>query len=297
MAPMDPKGPNDPADPRPGRGKAGLRDRDDLLAAHARRVIDDLDACAVVIYLPQSGRHSLKAAAVAVRPLGLGALETVALDDDVFASARAYSSGEVETAYSSDEVGSHPEFAVFAPFPFTVHSTAITTGPGPLGVLAVYWPALRHRLTGGQRTYLTVVAGSLAQALGGLASRGAPMTADGAPRAVPAPWRGPADDTQQEAEASAPLLYHLQKLTVSLNQTPHTKEAVRLVIQRVTSGLDVQAVVITMLEGGRLHVVGSSGARGEFLRALNGRQVRDSSPETDALASSEFVLLDSPAAL
>src|SRR5262249_9154838 len=128
MASMDPKGSNDPADPRPGRGKAGPRDRDDLLAAHARRVIDDLDASAVVVYLPHKGRPNLRAAVVAVRPLGVGALETIALDDDVFASTRAYTSGEVETAYSSDEVGSHPEFAVFAPFPFTVHSTAITTG-------------------------------------------------------------------------------------------------------------------------------------------------------------------------
>jgi anti-sigma regulatory factor (Ser/Thr protein kinase) len=292
--------PNDPrVDTQPRAGPADdaargalLKARDDLLEGYASRSLADLGASAVTVYFLEPGGNALRAAVVAVRPLGVGSLEWIPLGDESYASALAYRTGKLETAYSSEEIGRHPELAVFAPFPFTVSSVPLKAPSGRHGVVAAYWPTARHRLTAEQERYLYDLADTITRDLVGLAAQGAPMIASTAPRVVSGPETQEADPLFQEG-ASAPLLYHLQKLTVSLNQVFHVKDAARLVIQRLTSGFSARAVAITLLEGDRLRVVGAFGCQKEFLRALNGRALSEASPETDAIVSREQVVLDS----
>jgi serine phosphatase RsbU (regulator of sigma subunit)/anti-sigma regulatory factor (Ser/Thr protein kinase) len=285
------------ADPRTHGGSATTADRDDYLAVEARRAIAALDASAVVIYLLEPGERALRAAVVVVQPLGVGSIERIPLEDESYASAAAFQSGQLESAYSSEEIGRHPELAVFAPFPFTVSSVPLHSPAGRLGVVAAYWPVIRHQLSAEQRRCLTTTAESIAWRLNSLAARGASMAGVSAPYVVAASGTGVGRDPLSEAGASAPLMYHLQKLTIALNQASHINEAVSLVIERLMTGFSAQAVAITMLDTSRLSVVGAAGCPQQLVRELNGRSLSELSPETEALVSMEQALFDTPEAL
>ncbi len=292
--------PNDPdprTDPRggpaerPDRGALAVA-RDDLLEHRLAPALDDLECSAVTLYLLEPGKKALRAAVVAVRPLGVGALERIPLGDETYASAMAYRSGRLEIAYSTEEIGRHPELAVFAPFPFTVASVPLHGRSGTIGVIAAYWPVSRHELTGAQEERLTALAGVLGEELRDRLAPGTPMTAASAPRVV-APNRE-TDPLLGEAGASAPLLYHLQKLTVALNQATQVKDVASLVMQRVVSGFAARAVTITLLEGDRLRVVGVTGCPKDFVRALNGRYLGEECPETDVITRREQIVFRAP---
>lgn len=267
-------------------------DRDDFLTGEARQIAADMKASSVTVYLPERGGAALRAAVVVVRLLGIGSLERIPLGDDIYASSLAYRTGRIETAYSSDEIGLHPEFAVFAAFPFTVTSVSLAARGTVFGVLAVYWPRSRHVASPAQRRYLRAAASRLTAGLERHAAQGAPMAAPPAPRVVAAPDEDGVEDTEGVAPSSgtsAPLLYHLQKLTVALNGTSHVGDAVQLVMQRVTASFSARAVAVTMVEGGRLCLIGATGCPKELRRSLNGRPLTERSPETEAVLTGRQV--------
>jgi anti-sigma regulatory factor (Ser/Thr protein kinase) len=272
-------------------------DRDDFLMKEARRVTADLEASSVTVYLLERGGAALRAAVVVVRLLGIGSLERIPLGDDVYASALAYRTGRVETAYSSDEIGLHPEFAVFATFPFTVSSVPLSCEKGLYGVLAVYWPNARQVTKPEQERQMREAADRMAAGLATRAAGGVSMTAPVAPLVVPPAEGDGAEGETSPSGTSAPLLYHLQKLTVALNGTWHVKEAVQLVMQRVTASFSARAIAVTMVEGGRLRLVGATGCSKDLRRALNGRPLTEPSPETRAVAGAKQVRFDTQAEL
>lgn len=285
----DPRG--GPAE-RPDRG-ALIMARDDLLESHLTPGLDDLACSAVTVYLLEPGKKALRAAVVAVRPLGVGALERIPLGDETYASSAAYRTGRLEVAYSTEEIGRHPELAVFAPFPFTVASAPLRGRSGVIGVLGAYWPVSRHELTEEQEERLTSLAVTVGRELRARTAPRTPMTAASAPRVVAAPSLE-TDPVLGEAASSAPLLYHLQKLTVALNQVVQVKDVASLVMQRVTSGFAARAATITLLEGDRLRVVGVTGCPREFVRALNGRYLSEECPETNAISRKEQIVFHAP---
>ncbi len=285
---------DDPPDHNAGGGDRAptTGDRDDLIAAKVLRVLSDAGASAVTAYLYDVDDRKLISTVAAVTPLGTGSVERVPVDDPVYAAAVTFRTGEIVLAHSVQELGSHPELAVFAPFPFTV--TAVPLGePGRrFGAISTYWPQMFRRLTDAERRYLEETGVRLTRELSALRERGVSLRPPAVPRVITAPAGtstvGLAESVDagrpdEGAAITAPLIYHLHKLANSLIGTVRTDQAAAQALERVVDGFGAQAMAITLVEGDRLRIVDARGCSREFLRELNGRPLGSPSLETDAV--------------
>ncbi|MGW3625980.1 ATP-binding SpoIIE family protein phosphatase [Streptomyces sp. NPDC000880] len=241
-------------------------------------------------YLYEPGSRTLVAVIAAVTPLGTGSVERVPVDDPSYASARAYRTGEISTAQSVQELGTHPELAVFAPYPFTVTSVPLFTSTRRLGALATYWPQTFRELADEEGKYLRDITAYTTRELDRLAAQGVSMEPPAVPLVVTsdstvagAPDTAIGTQSGMRAPSTTSLVYHLHKLANVLITTESTEEAAQLAIERVMTGFAAQAMAISLVEAERLRVVGAVGCTGEFVRTLNGRPLGRSSPETDAV--------------
>jgi anti-sigma regulatory factor (Ser/Thr protein kinase) len=255
-------------------------------------MLSDLGASAVAAYLYDPERRELRSVVAAVTPLGTGSVERVPVDDLAYASATAFQTGDIITAHSVQELGSHPDLAVFAPFPFTVTSVPLGDGTRRIGVLATYWPQMYRRLPEAERTYLRDIGTATTRELDAFANAGVSLLPPAVPRVITAeadestagPAESTADDRGGDRTAhTTPLIYHLHKLANSLISTVRTEEVARQALERVINGFDARAMVITLVEGDRLRVVDARGCSTDFLRGLNGRPLNAASLETDAV--------------
>jgi anti-sigma regulatory factor (Ser/Thr protein kinase) len=289
-------------------------DRDDLLITTAQRVLSDLGAAAVTVYLYEPGRRELMAVVAAVTPLGTGSVERVPVDDFAYASATAYRTGDITTAHSVEELGSHPELAVFAPFPFTVTSLPLGPAGAPIAVIATYWPQMDRRLSEAERAYLRATADRTTPELSALAALGVSMRPPIVPKVItgvtatsaatttstaatgtggrPAAMSG--EHGAEQTSKITPLIYHLHKLANALIGTVRTEDAARQALERVINGFDARAMAITLVEGDRLRVVDAHGYSAEYLRELNGRPLNTPSPETDAINQRRQIIRGRP---
>ncbi len=284
----------------PPRRSPTVGDRDALLSGTATRTLSDLGASAVSAYLYDDRCRSLVATVVAVTPLGTGSIERVPVDDFAYASATAYQTGDIVTAHSVQELGSHPEMAVFAPFPFTVTSVPLGPRERPLGALATYWPQMFRKLSDDERGYLRSIAADTGRELERMARAGVPMGPPPVPRVTAAdssafqgaagiPGPGVPGGADRMARTT-PLIYHLHKLANSLIGTVRTEDAADLVLERVIEGFHARSMAITLTEGDRLRVIGARGCSRDFLRDLNGRPLGQPSPETDAVTGKKQIV-------
>ncbi|MDI5971567.1 serine/threonine-protein phosphatase [Streptomyces sp. SL13] len=268
-----------------------MTDRDGVLSATAARVLSDLGASAVTIYLYDDPSRQLVASVAAVTPLGTGSVERVPVDDFAYASATSYQTGGIVTAHSVQELGNHPETAVFAPFPFTVTSVPLGPRERPLGAMSTYWPQMFRKLTDDERGYLRKAAATTGQELERLASVGVSMTPPVVPHVIASDageatglTTGLSGTRQGDRTArTTPLIYHLHKLANALIGTVRTEDAADLALERVIEGFHARAMAITLTEGDRLRVIGARGCSRAFLRELNGRPLGQPSLETDAV--------------
>lgn len=280
-----------PADSTPG-----VVERDGLLVSVAQRVLADMAASAVIVYLHDADNRMLTAAVVAVTPLGIGSVERVPEDEHVYASATAFQSGKITTAQSLEELGSHPELAVFAPFPFMVTSVPLISGKRRFGVVATYWPRMFRTLTAEDRMYLRELGTDTSRQLDRLADQGASMQPPRVPLVVTAAGQAAAAGAQldERAAATTPLIYHLHKLANALISTERTTEAANLVLERITHGFKANAMALSLIEGDRLRVIGATGCSRSFLNDLNGRSLGTASPETDAVEQRRQIVRGPP---
>jgi anti-sigma regulatory factor (Ser/Thr protein kinase) len=266
--------------------------RDRLLALAARRTMRELDASAVTVYLREPDGQTLSAAVVTVTPLGVGTVERVPVGDRTYASAAAYQSCQIATAYSVEEVGGHPDLAVIAPFPYTVTAAPLRLSTGCIGTLTAFWPQAFHESADGEMRFLDEAARELGRELEALAAAGVPMEHEGVPTVIsPEPGdAGPGsvapdrEEPDSVAERTAPLMYHLHKLAVYLTSTARTAQAAQLAVARTMSGFDAQAMVIALIEADRFHVIHAAGCSRDFLRTFNGLPLGRPSPEAEAIA-------------
>lgn len=280
-----------------------MADRDTLLSGAAARALSDLGASAVTVYLYDDTSRTLIAVVASMTPMGTGSMERVPVDDFAYASATAYQTGDLVTAHSVQELGSHPEMAVFAPFPFTVTSVPLGTRDRPLGVLATYWPHMFRKLSDDERRYLRETAATTGRALQRLADAGVPLTPPPVPHVIASDTGGAATGLSEgltgtrpvdRMTRTTPLIYHLHKLANSLIGTVRTEVAADLALERVIEGFHARSMAITLVEGDRLRVIGARGCSREFLRDLNGRSLGQPSLETDAVTQMRQVVQGPP---
>ncbi len=319
--PLLPPGNGPPGDHRPGQrasGAAGgtgdrehgaavssdgqgptVADRDAMLTSTVARILGDLGASAVSVYLYNAVSRELVAVIAAVTPLGTGSVERVPVDDFAYASATAFHTGEIITAHSVQELGSHPETAVFAPFPFTVSSVPLGTPERWFGAIATYWPQMFRRLSQEERGYLRETSVSTTRALERFADQGVPMNPPTVPQVITAEASTSAAGIAtsvagarpaERFSSTTPLIYHLHKLANSLIGTVRTEEAAEMALERVTNGFHAEAMAITLTEGDRLRVIGARGCSREFLQDLNGRPLGRPSLETDAVTQRRQII-------
>ncbi|MFE5374900.1 SpoIIE family protein phosphatase [Streptomyces mirabilis] len=265
--------------------------RDDLFVLAARRCMRDLHASAVAVHLRVPGESILAAAVIAVSPLGLTVVEHLPLDDPIYAAVRAYRTGRICTAHSYDIAAKHLELGVVAP-PHTVTATLLSSGKRKFGTLSVFSPHVCPEVSKDEADYLRETAENLSAELDRLDRSGDSLCPPRLPLVVSPEADDAVAETGQASPGekhgsptnwSAPFIFHLHKLTVSLMSVMHTKDAITLTIERLVSGLRAQAVAISLIEGDRLHVVGASGCSREYLKSLNGISVSKKSPETEAI--------------
>ncbi|MDX3226293.1 SpoIIE family protein phosphatase [Streptomyces sp. ME19-01-6] len=270
-------------------------ERDELLTLVARRPLADLGASAVNVYLHDADSRMLSAAVVAVTPLGIGSVERVPEDEYVYASATAFSTGKITTAHSLQELGSHPELAVFAPFPFTVTSVPLISETRRFGAVAAYWPQMFRVLTDDDRRYLHDLGAETVRKLERLVDRGVSMEPPRVPLVVTAPGEAANDAHFDERSwATTPLIYHVHKLANALIGAERTSEAANLALERITNGFNAPAMALSLIDGDRLRVIGASGCSRSFLRRLHGRPLGVSSPETDAMSQKRQIVQGPP---
>ncbi|MBV9023367.1 MAG: SpoIIE family protein phosphatase [Streptomycetaceae bacterium] len=293
---------------RPVVEPSGTAERDKLLTSTASRLTTELCASAVIVHLYEPQARALIATVVSVTPLGIGSVERVQVDDNSYASSVAFQTGKMATAHSVQELGSHPELAVFAPWPFTVTSLPLLSPTRRFGTLAVYWPQMFRKLSLGERRHLEKIAADTGRELDLLADRGISMAPFSVPHVVtPKPttraWTsllgaapgGTAQDAESEQDTrTTPLIYHLHKLANALISADNTQEAVDLTLERVTKGFHANAMAISLVEGDRLRVVGSVGCSREFLRRLHGQPLGKSSLESDAITQKRQIIESPP---
>ncbi|MFF9126563.1 SpoIIE family protein phosphatase [Streptomyces sp. NPDC014889] len=256
-----------------------------MLVEAARRTLRDLQASSVAVFLPVRGQPMLGAAVAAVEPLGIGLMERLPIDDEVFPSAAAYKTGRPKVAHSIDTLGKHPEFAAFAPYPLTVASAPLESAGKRFGAIAAFWPGIFRKVRSGELDRLTAGGREVARELVPLAAAGISMQAGEVPLVVaPLSTVSPSsgEDAVWDAE-TAPLLYHVQQLALRLPSALSLEDAVHEVNQRVVAGLKARATAITSLENGRLRVVGSSGCSQAFLRKLEASSSCSGMPEERAM--------------
>ncbi|MER5916611.1 ATP-binding SpoIIE family protein phosphatase [Streptomyces sp. NPDC001982] len=264
----------------------------------ARRCMRDLHASAVAVYLTVPGDPMLAAAVVVVSPLGLIAPERLPLEDLTFASARAYQTGQICTARSYDTAARHLDFGVYAAAPHLVTAAPLAAGEQKFGVLLVFLPRVVQDLSPSETDYLRDAAKNLSFELDRLARSGVSLCPPRLPLVVSPESGAVAEIGQASAQVgdrspdlwSAPFIFHLHKLSVSLTSVVHTRDAVALTIERLVSGFGAQAVAISLIEGDRLHVVGASGCSKEYLKSLNGISVSAKSPETEAITHKQQLI-------
>ncbi len=284
---------DNPAGPGRGTDTCPVRSRDDVLMRAARRTLGVLQASSVAVYLPVPNEPMLGAAAAAVEPLGIGLMERLSINDDVYPSAAAYRTGKPKVAHSIDILGKHPEFAVFAPYPLTIASAPLESAGKRFGTISAYWPGIFRQIHSDELERLAAAGREIARELVPLAAAGVSMQAGEVPLVAPLRTAHPAggENAAREAEA-APFLYHVQQLALRLPRAFSLGDVVDEVTRRVVAGLRARATVITTLENGRLRVVGASGCSQGFLRDLEASSSRSDMPEERAMAEKRQLFFD-----
>ena len=250
--------------------------------AAAKSLVLDLGAAAATVFLRVSGAPELRAAVVAVTPLGTGPVERVPVDDEFYPSARAWRTGQVVTAHSLDIVAGHPEQPWACSFPFQAAAAPVFSPTRRFGAIAAYW--LRSRRTETSQAdldRLAEAAADLATGLDELADRGESLDPPQLPVVVAVEDVGAAAECM--TPSTVPLIYHVHKLAVLLSGVIRTRDAVGMAMERVTGGFLARAAVISLTEGDRLQVAGASGCSREFLRTANGVMLGQNTPETEAV--------------
>ncbi|MFF0223517.1 SpoIIE family protein phosphatase [Streptomyces sp. NPDC004629] len=272
---------------------ADTRSRDDVLVDAACRTLRDLHASSVAVFLPVRGEPVLGAVVAAVEPLGVGLMERLPMDDEVFPSVAAYKTGRPKVAHSIDTLGKYPEFAVFGPYPLTIASAPLESAGKRFGAIAAFWPGIFRHIRSDELDLLTAVGREVARELIPLAAAGVSMQAGEIPlvTAMCAVSAAVGDDTVRDAEI-APFLYHIQQLARRLPRARSLEDVVHEVDQRVVAGLKARATAVTSLENGRLRVVGASGCSEGFLRRLEASSSCSGMPEERAMTEKRQLFFD-----
>ncbi|MFF7889854.1 SpoIIE family protein phosphatase [Streptomyces sp. NPDC020794] len=272
-----------PLDEPEGERPFRAGDRDALLLSTTRRLVRELGAAAVTVFLHVPGTAELRAAAVAVTPLGVGSIERVSVDDEVYPSARAWRTGRVATAHSASIMAGHPMLSVFAPFPYQASAAPLASATRRFGTLTAFWLRANGRTDPGELERLGQAASALAARLDELAHREIPLLPPAVPLVTAVEEMG--EGSGNITPSTAPLIYHLHKLAIRLADAPRAQDVIDWTIERARDGFLARAAVITLVDGERLHLAGAAGCSAEYLRTAEGALLGQTSPEAEAITS------------
>lgn len=262
--------------------------RQGFLLTAARTLVRDVDAAAATVFLRASDAPELRAAVVAVTPLGIGSVERVSVDDEVYPSARAWRTNSVVTAHGPELMSFHPDLSVFAPFPLQIAAAPISHKGHKFGTITVYWPRSRSGTTQEEIDRLVEVAADLAVHLEQLADHHEPIDPPAVPFVVNAEGEGAT--AEGFTSSTVPLIYHVHKLAMLLTGAVRTSEAINMAKDRLMGGFSAAAVFVSLVQENRLQIAGSSGCSTEFIRTADWVRLGKSTPETDAVVRQRHAL-------
>jgi anti-sigma regulatory factor (Ser/Thr protein kinase) len=270
--------------------------RDALLGEALIRVSREVGSETVAAYLLDD-EGWLAAAAVLDSPLGFTVNPRVDARDERYVSAAAYQRGRAVAMDSSEVrrvVLGSPVNVQHIPFSMRAASAPITASGRRLGTLTVRWIPARD-LPEGAVAALSAAADDLAVSLESLAERGATMRAPAVPVFVQAGRGvltavidpGGAEDagpsTPRHGHSSSTFVFQLQKLGSGLTGATRVADVIAVAQAEIVRPFGARGVAFCLTEGERLRVVGSAGGSRDDVRALDGIEIGDRRPESDAV--------------
>lgn len=286
---------------QPPSDHLGVRTRAErALAAALLRIYDRLCPSTCTAYVPAADGRTLTAAMTVDTPLSFGVPSTFDVDDPVWPTTRSYRSGDVvvfdEKNMRESARYSSPAIALTVPFAMTVASVPVWTVRRRYGTIGMRWVPPRP-IPAAEREYLQTAAAELAAELERLAGQEAGLVAPVVPVFLPSrPTRSTGDpDTdrrlRREAAASSATrssyLHQLQRLAAELTGAVRTSDILAIAQARVVQPFGGRATALSMVEDGRLHVVGAVGLTREAVAVIEGTPLSRSTPETDAIHSAQ----------
>lgn len=262
-----------------------------MLLSAVQSLVRDVGAVAATVFLRVPGTLELRAAVVAVTALGVGGIERVSVKDDIYPAAEAWRTGCLATAHSTEIIAAHPDVVVMVPLPYQAAAAPLFSATRRFGTITAFWLSTRGEPDQAELERLTEVATDLTANLDGLADRGEAPDPPLVPRVVAVDSERA--DAERMTSSTAPLNYHLHKLAILLSEVTRTRDAIDLAMERVMSGFQARAAIISLIDADRLYLAGAAGCVTEFLRTANGVPLARSTPETDAVTEQRQNLYNS----
>ncbi|MGI5461113.1 GAF domain-containing SpoIIE family protein phosphatase [Streptomyces sp. CA-249302] len=284
------------ASPTPGGPERPQSPRDVALASALLELKDRLAATTYAAYLPVHGRPALRGAVAVDTPCGFTVPSELSLEDMRQPTARAYRTGELIVA-EADEVRELirqvPELFLHSPFPMAVASVPLVEAGRTFGCLSVRWSRTQTRGTPvapDDLRLLQTVAEKLAGQLHHLAEAGLSMEAPTvpifiAPAPMPLPDAGstPAADQLGRGVTGTTFLYQLRRLSTQLAGAVQIRDVLTAAQDQVMAPFGASALMLCLVQEGRLRVVGSSGFSRDEVGHVEGTPLSRSTPETDTV--------------
>jgi hypothetical protein len=266
------------------------------LASALLELKDRIAATTYAAYLPVDDRPALRAAVAVDTPCGFTIPSELSLEDMRQPTARAYRTGELvvaEAAEVRELIRQVPELFLHSPFPMAVASVPLVEGGRTFGCLSVRWSRTQTRDTPvapDDLQLLRSVAEKLAGQLRHLAETGLSMEAPTVPIFIsPAPMTLPdagstsAADRLGRGVTGTTFLYQLRRLSTELTGAVQICDVLTAAQDQVMAPLGASALMLCLVQEGRLRVVGSSGFSRDEVGRVEGTPLLRSTPETDTV--------------
>ncbi|MEU3187646.1 SpoIIE family protein phosphatase [Streptomyces sp. NPDC006923] len=267
-----------------------------------RETVAHLDAVMGIVYFPEEGLQTLVARMIVGTPPAIFSLPERIPADSSHATSRAFRTQHL-TVNDEPRFSLADEHAVGL-FSYLVAAMPVTHNGDRFGVLTVLSrPSNEGMLPrAAERAWLRERADRLARDLVPFAERGVPLVAGPRPVLVPMYGKNPPTSvsrntvrglTDAPGSAVLTLMYQLRKLAAALNRALTTEDITSAAITHIMGTFEAEEMTLSVVNDGRLWVVGHGGRLSESVRRLHGSSVNENSPTADSLRARPVFLQDS----
>ncbi|MDX3853519.1 SpoIIE family protein phosphatase [Streptomyces sp. AK02-01A] len=267
-----------------------------------RETVTHLDAVMGIVYFPEEDLQGLGAMMIVGTPPAIFSMPERIPAGSCYATSHAFQNQNL--AVNDQPRLSLADEQAVGLFSYSVAAMPITSEGDQFGVLTVLSRPSREGILprATERTWLKDQADGLARDLVPFAERGVPLVADLRPTLVPLYGKNPPASASRKSEwgltdapgsAGLTLMYQVRKLAMVLNRALTTEDVTSAARTHIMEPFEAEEMTLTVVNDGRLWVVGHGGRLSEPVRRLHGSSVNEKSPTADTLCARPMFLQDS----